>query len=126
MLCWIWNWNSGAKYQAEWEPYLDVERIKPSANNDFCIVTLEKNRVYDYFNVKDISPLCLPAEPGGDYDGRIGKVFGFGYTENFPDTIIQRRDADKMIERHIRGVSFHVNSTSKCYQVRGLIIKIIM
>ena len=113
------------KYKIDYHPYLDIERIKPSPDTDLCIVTLKRNEAYDYFNIKNISPLCLPANPGADWEysnngnDQLVKVFGFGYTKDYPELAKKRNTQQKMIERAIEYRTFTIKPMRKCFEQFG-------
>ena len=112
-------------YKIDYHPYLDIERIKPSPDTDLCIVTLKRNEAYDHFNIKNISPLCLPANPGDDWeyknDGndQLVKVFGFGYTKDYPELAKERNTQKQMIERVIEYRTFMIKPMRKCFEQFG-------
>ena len=106
------------QYKVIGNRYMDVERIKPSANNDFCIVTLKINKLYK-IHIKNISPLCLPANPSNEFEGRTGTVHGFGYKENFPTLGKERNNAKRMISRLKESKNFDFYSTRNCFKKFG-------
>ena len=95
--------------------YLDIERIKASAKDEFCIVTLKRNKIYDFYNVKNISPLCLPENPSEVFEGKTATVLGFAYTKDFQVLAKTRNDNKKMISRLIISKGFNFKSTRNCY-----------
>ena len=64
--------------------YQEVVRFKEDENSHFCIVTLKK---YIDFN-ENVAPLCLPEINNIQYESSVdGMILGFGYREDFPDTM---------------------------------------
>ena len=99
--------------------YLDIERIKASVEDEFCIVTLKRNKIYDFYNVKNISPLCLPENPSEVFEGKTATVLGFGYTKTFQVLAKTRNDNKKMISRLIISKGFYFKSARNCYKEFG-------
>ena len=118
-ICVLVTSNIGAqgqqrRYKLVAERYLDIERVKLSADDEFSIVTLKKNEIYDVRGVKNISPFCLPENPADEFEGESGKVFGFAYTEFFPDLAKNRNRNKVMIERKASVKGFRITSAREC------------
>ena len=118
-ICVLVTSNIGAqgqqrRYKLVAERYLDIERVKLSADDEFSIVTLKKNEIYDVRGVKNISPFCLPENPADEFEGESGKVFGFAYTEFFPNLAKTRNTNKVMIERKASVKGFRITSAREC------------
>ena len=106
------------RYKVVDKRYLDIERVKLSPDDNFAVVTLKKNKIYDIRGVKNISPFCLPENPADEFEGKAGKVFGFAYTENIQQ-IKDRNTFKLMIERKASVKDFTISSARECIKHFG-------
>ena len=113
-ICVVVAGQHNRRYEVVDKHYLDIERVKLSEDDNFAVVTLKKNEIYDIRRVKNISPFCLPANPANELKGHSGKVLGFAYTENFPNLAKQRNRNKLMVERKASVRGFTISSAREC------------
>ena len=113
-ICVVVAGQHNRRYEVVDKHYLDIERVKLSEDDNFAVVTLKKNEIYDLRRVKNISPFCLPENPANEFKGDSGKVLGFAYTENFPNLAKQRNQNKLMVERKAAVKGFTISSAREC------------
>ena len=113
-ICVVVAGQHNRRYEVVDKHYLDIERVKLSEDDNFAVVTLKKNEIYDIRRVKNISPFCLPATPANELKGHSGKVLGFAYTENFPNLAKQWNRNKLMVERKAAVRGFTISSAREC------------
>ena len=96
--------------------YKDVVNYKIDDDSHFCIVILKD---YVHFNA-DVGPLCVPEINNIQYESSVlGTILGFGYNEDFPDTMKYLAAQNILKERGIAEHFYEVLNATQCVDEFG-------